>query len=154
MEHSGNRLRKLEYFHETPPATVRKTLAVLVQSIPKFLTAAVLFVSLLAFMSVSGCEYLETEGDDEAKILTPPSVREVIDDAEELGLQPLNLLRRRRDAAHRDLEELYDDRKDEGVNDRIITRLDAQLERARDRLDENYDRRKDRLRERMSRDES
>ena len=33
MEHSGNRLRKLEYFHETPPATVRKTLAVLVQSI-------------------------------------------------------------------------------------------------------------------------
>ena len=35
VEHSGNRLRKLEYFHETPPATVRKTLAVLVQSIPR-----------------------------------------------------------------------------------------------------------------------
>ena len=120
----------------------------------RFLTAAALLFSLLAFMSVSGCEYLETEGDDEAKILTPPSVREVIDDAEELGLDPVNLLGRRRAAAHKDLEELYDDRKDEAVNDRIITRLDAQLERARDRLDENYDRRKDRLRERMSRDES
>ena len=117
-----------------------------------FLTAAVLFVSLMAFMSVSGCEYLETEGDEEVKILTPPSVREIIDDAEELGLEPVDLLARRRAAAHKDLVELYDERKDDAVNDRAIRRLDAQLGRASDRLDENYDRREERLEERLERD--
>ena len=120
----------------------------------RFLTAAALLFSLLAFMSVSGCEYLETEVDEEVKILTPPSVREIIDDAEELGLEPVDLLARRRAAAHKDLEELYDERKDEAVNDRAIRRLDAQLGRAGDRLDENYDRRQDRLEERLERDES
>ena len=113
-----------------------------------------LLFSLLAFMSVSGCEYLEKEGDEEVKILTPPSVREIIDDAEELGLEPVDLLARRRAAAHKDLVELYDDRKDDAVNDRAIRRLDAQLGRAGDRLDENYDRREERLEERMARDES
>ncbi len=53
----------------------------------RFLTVAALFLSLLAFMSVSGCEYLEKE-DPESKILEPPSVREIIDDAEELSLGP------------------------------------------------------------------
>ena len=120
----------------------------------RFLTAAALLFSLLAFMSVSGCEYLETEVDEEVKILTPPSVREIIDDAEELGLELVDLLARRRAAAHKDLEELYDERKDEAVNDRAIRRLDAQLGRASDRLDENYDRRQDRLEERIARDES
>ncbi len=120
----------------------------------RFLTAAVLFLSLLAFMSVLGCEYLEKEGDPKAKILEPPSVREIIDDAEELSLDPVDLLDWRRAAAHEDLEELYLDLMDEAVNDRAITRLEAQLERDRTRLDENYDRRQDRLEERIARDES
>ena len=55
----------------------------------RFPTAAALFVSLLAFMSVSGCEYLEKE-DPELKILEPPSVREIIDDAKELSLEPVD----------------------------------------------------------------
>ena len=119
----------------------------------RFLTAAALFVSLLAFMSVSGCEYLEKE-DPELKILEPPSVREIIDDAKELSLEPVDLLARRRAAAHEDLEDLYLDRMDDARNDRGITRLQARLDRARVRLDENYDRRLDRLEERIARDES
>ena len=95
-----------------------------------FLTVAALFFSLLAFMSVSGCEYLETE-DEGVKILEPPSVREIIGDAKELSLGPVDLLARRRAAAHEDLEDFYLDRMDEAPNDRAITRLKVQLDRAR-----------------------
>ena len=66
----------------------------------------------------------------------------------------VDLLDRRRAAAHEDLEDLYLDRMDEARNDRAITRLEARLDRARARLDENYDRRRDRLEERLERDES
>ena len=122
----------------------------------RFLTAAAVSLALLLLSLPLGCEYLnlESEVDEETAILTPPSVREIIDDADGLGLGPKNLLRRRRDAAHEDLDELYQDRKDEARNDRAITRLGAQLDRARTRLDDNYDRRQDRLEERLARDES
>ena len=114
----------------------------------------VTFLGLMLALLVSlGCEYLDT-GDAEEKILTPPSVRQVMDDADELGLRPLNLLERRRTAAIEDLEDLYEDRKDDAPTDRAFERLDRQLDRATDRLNTNYDQRKDRLKARLERLES
>ena len=115
-------------------------------------TPLVVFLSL-ALMLVLGCEYIGPV-DEEDKILTPPSVREVIEDAEELDMKPLELLKLRRAAAREDLEELYQDRMDDAVGDRSIQRLERQLERALDRLDDNYDQRKSRLEARLESDGS
>ena len=105
------------------------------------------FGLMLALLVSLGCEYIDT-GDAEEKILTPPSVRQIMDDADELGLRPLGLLERRRNAAIEDLEDLYQDRKDDAPTDRAFERLDRQLDRATDRLNNNYDQRKDRLKAR------
>ena len=118
-----------------------------------FFRMATFFGLMLALLVSLGCEYLDTE-DEEEKILTPPSVRQVMDDADELGLRPLNLLERRRSAAIEDLEDLYQDRKDDAPTDRAFERVDRQLDRATDRLNTNYDQRKDRLKARLERLES
>ena len=113
------------------------------------------FLALMVLVVVAGlpgCEYFEDEKDEEAKILEPPTVREIIDDADELGLQPHNLLRRRRAAAVEDLEELYHERMDDARGDRAIERLERQLERQLDRLHRNYDVRQDRLEDRLERE--
>ena len=113
-----------------------------------FFRIATFFGLMLALLVSMGCEYIDT-GDGEEKILTPPSVRQIMDDAEELGLRPLGLLERRRTAAIEDLEDLYQDRKDDAPTDRAFERLDRQLDRATDRLNNNYDERKDRLQARL-----
>ena len=115
-----------------------------------FFRMATFFGLMLALLVSLGCEYLDTE-DEEEKILTPPSVRQVMDDADELGLRPLNLLERRRSAAIEDLEDLYQDRKDDAPTDRAFERLDRQLERGIARLNKNYDQREDRLKARLKR---
>ena len=101
-----------------------------------FFKAAAVSLALLLLSLPLGCEYLDLESavDEETAILTPASVQEIMDDSDELGLGPKNLLKRRRAAAHEDLDELYQDRMDEAVNDRAIRRLEAQLDRARTRL--------------------
>ena len=109
-----------------------------------------LFVALAALaVALVSCGYIETEESVEAKLLEPPSVREIIDDADELGLEPIDLLERRRDAAIEDLEELYAERIDEASSDRASERLERQLNRALDQLNENYDRRLARLEDRL-----
>ena len=113
-----------------------------------FFRMATFFGLMLALLVSMGCEYIDT-GDGEEKILTPPSVRQIMDDADELGLRPLGLLERRRTAAIEDLEDLYQDRKDDAPTDRAFERLDRQLDRATDRLNTNYDQRKDRLQARL-----
>ena len=113
-----------------------------------FFRMATFFGLMLALLVSLGCEYINT-GDAEEKILTPPSVRQIMDDADELGLRPLGLLERRRNAAIEDLEDLYQDRKDDAPTDRAFERLDRQLDRATDRLNTNYDQRKDRLQARL-----
>ena len=113
-----------------------------------FFRMATFFGLMLALLVSLGCEYINT-GDAEEKILTPPSVRQIMDDADELGLRPLNLLERRRTAAIEDLEDLYQDRMDDVPTDRAFERLERQLERATDRLNNNYDQRKDRLKARL-----
>lgn len=113
------------------------------------------FLALLAVLfaaSFAGCEYFSVEEDEEAKILEPPSVREIIDDADELGLRPRNLLQRRRAAAVEDLEDLYQERMDDARGDRAIERLERQLERQTDRLHRNYDVRLERLEDRLDRE--
>ena len=115
-----------------------------------FFRMATFFGLMLALLVSLGCEYLDTE-DEEEKILTPPSVRQVMEDSDELGLRPLNLLERRRSAAIEDLEDLYQDRKDDAPTDRAFERLDRQLERGIARLNENYDQREDRLKARLKR---
>ena len=116
------------------------------------LLGAVTFLGFFVVLLVPlGCDYIES-GDVEGRILTPPSVREVIEDAEGLGLKPQDLLERRRRAALKDLEELYQDRMDDAPTDRAVRRLEPQLERAKARLDENYDLRKDRLQRRLDRE--
>ena len=118
-----------------------------------FFRMATFFGLMLVLLVSMGCEYIDT-GDGEEKILTPPSVRQIMDDADELGLRPLGLLERRRTAAIEDLEDLYQDRKDDAPTDRAFERLDRQLDRATDRLNTNYDQRKDRLQARLERLES
>ena len=113
-----------------------------------FFRMATFFGLMLALLVSMGCEYIDT-GDGEEKILTPPSVRQIMEDAEELGLLPLGLLELRRTAAIEDLEDLYQDRKDDAPTDRAFERLDRQLDRATDRLNTNYDQRKDRLQARL-----
>ena len=116
-----------------------------------FLRTPVVVLLSLALMLVLGCEYIGPV-DEEERILTPPSVREIIDDAEELGLEPMDLLERRRMAAIEDLNDLYQDRMDDASGDRVIQRLERQLERALDLLNDNYDRRKARLEARLEGD--
>ena len=113
-----------------------------------FFRMATFFGFMLALLVSLGCEYLDT-GDAEEKILTPPSVREIMEDADELDLRPLNLLERRRNAAIEDLGDLYQDRKDDAPTDRAFERLDRQLDRSIVRLNNNYDQRKDRLKARL-----
>lgn len=113
-----------------------------------FFRMATFFGLMLALLVSLGCEYIDT-GDAEEKILTPPSVRQIMEDADELGLRPLNLLERRRNAAIEDLEDLYQDRMDDVPTDRAFERLERQLDRATDRLNNNYDQRKDRLKARL-----
>ena len=109
-----------------------------------------LLVSMVSMVSM-GCDYIDT-GDEEEKIQTAPSVRDIMDDAEELGLEPEDLLDRRRSAAIEDLEELYQERMDDAPTDRAIERLERQLERAIVRLNNNYDRREERLKDRLERE--
>ena len=111
-----------------------------------------LAVAVAALLSAMGCEYFKT--DEEAKLLQPPSVRTIIDDAEELGLESEYLLCRRFAASGDDLKELYEDRMDEAPGDRAIRRLERQLGRALAKLDRNYDRRLERLRDRLEEDAS
>ena len=113
-----------------------------------FFRIATFFGLMLALLVSLGCEYINT-GDVEEKILTPPSVRQIMEDADELGLRPLNLLERRRNAAIEDLEDLYQDRMDDAPTDRAFERLERQLDRAIDRLNNNYDERKERLKARL-----
>ena len=113
-----------------------------------FFRMATFFGLMLALLVSLGCEYIDT-GDAEEKILTPPSVRQIMEDAEELGLEPLDLLERRRLAAIEDLEDLYQDRKDDAPTDRAFERLERQLERAIVRLNDNYDQRLERLEARL-----
>ena len=109
-----------------------------------------LFVALaaLAFALVA-CDYIGTGEALDAKLLEPPSVREIIEDADELGLEPVDLLKRRRAAAIEDLEEIYADRIDEASSDRAAERLEKQLVRALKKLNTNYDRRLSRLEDRL-----
>ena len=109
-----------------------------------------LLVSMVSMVSM-GCDYIDTGGEEE-KIQTAPSVRDIMDDAEELGLEPEDLLDRRRSAAIEDLEELYQERMDDAPTDRAIERLERQLERAIVRLNNNYDRREERLKDRLERE--
>ena len=118
---------------------------------PGLFRMAMVFGCVLALVVLAGCDYLDT-GDVEEKILTPPSVREIMDDAEELDLDPKELLERRREAAKEDLEELYQDRMDDAPTDRAVERLDRQLDRALVRLDTNYDHRLERLNQRLERE--
>ena len=113
-----------------------------------FFRMATFFGFMLVLLVSLGCEYLNT-GDAEEKILTPPSVREIMEDAEELDLRPLNLFERRRNAAIEDLEDLYQDRMDDAPTDRAFDRLERQLDRAIVRLNNKYDQRKDRLKARL-----
>ena len=106
--------------------------------------AGILLVSML------GCGYVEV--DEEAALLEPPSVRSIIDEADELGLEPADLLERRRRAAIEDLEEIYEERIDDASGDRAVARLERQLERQTDKLNSNYDRRLERLEDRLDRD--
>ena len=115
-----------------------------------FFRMATFFGLMLVLLVSLGCEYINT-GDVEEKILTSPSVRQIMDDADELGLKPLDLLERRRKAAIEDLDDLYQDRKDDSPTDRAFERLDRQLERATARLNKNYDLREVRLKERLER---
>ena len=103
-------------------------------------------------LAALGCEYLELEEDVEAEILKPPSVRSIIDEADELNLSPVDLLERRRNAAIEDLEELYEERIDEASSDAAVQRLERRLERQTERLNANYDRRRARLEERLDAD--
>ena len=112
---------------------------------------AMVFGCVMALVVSMGCEYLDS-GDVEEKILTPPSVSDIIDDADGLGIEPLDLLERRRSAAIEDLEELYQDRMDDAPTDRAVDRLERQLDRALARLDNNYDQREERLKKRLDRD--
>ena len=107
-----------------------------------------LFLALLAPLA---CEYFESSSDEE-KIVTPPSVRDVMEDAEDLALDPIVLFERRRTSALEDLEELYDKRMDDAATDRAVERLERQHDRAISRLNNNYDQRKERLEERIERD--
>ena len=116
-----------------------------------FFRIATFFGFMLALLVSLGCEYLDTE-DEEEKILTPPSVRQIMDDAEELGLKPKNLLKRRRSAAEDDLRDLYQDRMDDAPTDRAFERLERQLDRALVRLNKNYDQRLERLEARLERE--
>ena len=116
-----------------------------------FFRMATFFGFMLALLVSLGCEYLDTE-DEEEKILTPPSVRQIMDDAEELGLKPKNLLKRRRSAAEDDLRDLYQDRMDDAPTDRAFERLERQLDRALVRLNKNYDQRLERLEARLERE--
>ena len=115
-----------------------------------FFRMATFFGLMLALLVSLGCDYIDA-GDVEEKILTAPSVRDVMDDAEELSLDPKDLLDRRRSAAIEDLEELYQGRMDDAPTDRAIERLDRQLERAMARLNTNYDQRAERLKVRLER---
>ena len=112
-----------------------------------------LFVLLVLAVSLVACEYLEKAGSQEAKLLEPPSVRKVIDDADELGLGPVDLLCRRQNAAVDDLEELYADRIDEAPSDRAADRLGRQRDRAVVRLQDNYSRRQERVNDRLRSDD-
>ena len=117
-----------------------------------FRMAMVFGLALVVLVSL-GCEYLDLDSaDEEEKILTPPSVRDIIDDADALGMRPKNLLNRRRSAAKEDLEELYQDRMDDAPTDRAVDRLERQLDRALARLDNNYDQRLERLEQRLERE--
>ena len=112
---------------------------------------AMVFGCVLVLVVLAGCDYLDT-GDEEEDILTPPSVSDIIDDADALGMRPKNLLQRRRNAAKEDLEELYQDRMDDAPTDRAVDRLERQLDRALARLDNNYDQRLERLEQRLERE--
>ena len=112
-----------------------------------FFRMATFFGFMLALLVSLGCDYIDA-GDEEEKLLTAPSVGDIMDDSEELGLEPEDLLERRRSAAIEDLEELYQDRMDDAPTDRAIERLERQLERAIVRLNTNYDRREERLEDR------
>ena len=109
-----------------------------------------LFLVLLAPLA---CEYFESSSDEE-KILTPPSVRDIMEDAEDLNLKPLDLFKRRRASALEDLEELYDKRMDDAATDRAVERLERQHDRAVSRLENNYDQREERLKERIEREQA
>ncbi len=113
-----------------------------------FFRMATFFGLMLVLLVSLGCEYINT-GDVEEKILTPPSVRQIMDDADELGLGAEDLLELRRNAAIEDLEDLYQDRMDDAPTDRAFERLERQLDRATDRLNNNYDERKERLKARL-----
>ena len=118
---------------------------------PSFFRMAALIGLMLGVLVSLGCEYIYT-GDQEEKILTPPSVRDIIDDADGLGIEPVDLLEQRRNAAKEDLEELYQDRMDDAPTDRAVERLGRQLDRVLVRLDNNYDQRLERLEERLERE--
>ena len=109
---------------------------------------------LAGFLALAalGCEYLESEEDVEAAILKPPSIRSIIDEADELNLGPVDLLERRRNAAIEDLEELYEERIDKVSSDAAERRLERRFERQTERLNANYDRRRARLEERLAAD--
>ncbi len=114
-----------------------------------------LVLSLVFVLAMAGCDLLSLDKskDLEAELLTPPSVQEVIDEADKLGLDPEDYLERRREAAKEDLTELYEERMDD-ANDRGVERLEAQLQRALERLDEKYDQRLERLLARLEREDS
>ena len=90
--------------------------------------------------------------DEEAKLLEPPSVTEILRDARDLSLDAVTVLERRETRAREDLTELYQERMDEAPSDRAVTRLENQLERAISRLENNYDERRDRLEIRLTRE--
>ena len=116
-----------------------------------FFRMATLFGFMLVLLVSLGCDYIDA-GDAEEELLTPPSVREIMEDAEELGLEPGDLLERRRSAAVDDLNDLYQDLMDDAPTDRAFERLERQLERALVRLNTNYDQRAERLRIRLDRE--
>ena len=116
-----------------------------------FFRMATFFGFMLALLVSLGCDYIDA-GDAEEKLLTPPSVREIMEDAEEFGLEPNYILERRRIVAEDDLKDLYDDRMDGAPTDRAFERLKRQLARAIVRLNNNYDQREERLRIRLDRE--
>ena len=119
------------------------------------MTKRVVTVSLafLFLVALAACAELGLGAvDDEAELLKPPSVSEVIRDAADLQIGAVTLLERREAAAARDLTELYEERMDDARNDRAVERLESQLKRALSRLEKNYDERRDRLELRLTRE--
>ena len=117
----------------------------------RLLRATTVLGFLLMFLVLLERDYIES-AVVEGRIRTPPLVREIVEDARESGLEPQDLLQRRRRAALKNLDEFYQERMDEELAGWAVLRLERQLERSRAKLEENYSLRKASLQRRFDRE--